>query len=265
MQCSITTPFLAKVPTLTRTWTANILLVAALGCGSFAADAQPQSQASDATSALTEYSAEYHVTRQGERHGKARRALTRIDDSHYQLSYRSDIEWMIFSDEREETSRFQFSDGEVTPIYYTMERTGTGPDKEYKISFDHSNQQVFSNESKYALDCPWKADYQDVLSYQIALRKALAEGQERFAYPIVDKKGNSREYAFEVVGTETITLPIGNVETVKVKRLYDNDKRQAIAWFAPKMNYMMVRMYKGKDGVEQFQVELAKYVPYTPL
>ncbi|MEO2266590.1 DUF3108 domain-containing protein [Pseudoalteromonas pernae] len=261
MQCSITTPFQAKAPISTRFWAAKYLFAAALSCGTVSsAFAQQDTNATTATpSSLIEYNATYYVTRQGERHGEAQRSLQKVGDNTYELSYRSEIEWMVFSDEREESSRFEYIDGDVTPLDYKLERTGTGPDKTYKISFDHAEQQVFSNQSKYAVECPWNPDYQDVLSYQIALRKGLANGETKFSYPIIDKKGNTREYQFEVLGTETITLPIGNVETIKVKRVYDNDKRQAMVWFAPSMNYMMVRMFKGKDGVEQFQVELATY------
>lgn len=172
---------------------------------------------------------------------------------------------MIFSDERTETSIFHIHNDKVSPLKYTLERSGTGPDKEYKISFDHQNKAVYSNKSKYALEFAWQDNFQDVLSYQIQLRDGLTKGETEFSFPIVDKNGNSRDYAFEVIGEEMITLPIGNVDTIKVKRVYDNDKRQAVAWFAPEMDYMMVKMYKGKDNMEQFQVELAKYVPYQPL
>ena len=57
----------------------------------------------------------------------------------------------------------------------------------------------------------------------------------------------------------------GNVEAIKVKRLYDNDKRQALAWFAPEMDYMLVRMWKGEKGVEQFEVQLNSFTVTTPV
>ena len=61
-----------------------------------------------------------------------------------------------------------------------------------------------------------------------------------------------------------ISLPIGNVEAIKVKRLYDNDKRQALAWFAPEMDYMLVRMWKGEKGVEQFEVQMKSFTVINP-
>lgn len=61
-----------------------------------------------------------------------------------------------------------------------------------------------------------------------------------------------------------ISLPIGNIEAIKVKRLYDNDKRQALAWFAPEMDYMLVRMWKGEKGVEQFEVQMKSFTVTSP-
>jgi len=87
----------------------------------------------------------------------------------------------------------------------------------------------------------------------------LKAGKTAFSYPIIDKKGNQRSYDFEVDGKETITLPIGNLETIRVKRIYDNNKRQAMAWFAPEHDFLLVKMYKGKGGIEQFQIKLKQY------
>ena len=93
------------------------------------------------------------------------------------------------------------------------------------------------------------------------MKQDLKAGKTKFSYPIIDKKGDQRSYDFEVAGEEMITLPFGNVKTIKVKRVYDDSDRQAIAWFAPSYDHMLVKMYKGKDGMEQFQIELKTYQP----
>lgn len=122
-----------------------------------------------------------------------------------------------------------------------------------------------SNQSKYPLKFDWSDDFQDSLSYQVQVREELKQGKTQLSYPLVDKKGNLRSYDFEVIGTEMISLPIGNIEAIKVKRLYDNDKRQALAWFAPEMDYMLVRMWKGEKGVEQFEVQLNSFTVTAPV
>lgn len=214
---------------------------------------------------LTQFEANYDILRKGENHGQGVRTLKKLADNSYQVSYHSDIEWMIFSDSRKETSNFTYTDEKVTPVSYSMIRTGTGPDKEYTLQFDGTKKQISSSESKYPLECQWSDQFQDSISYQVQVREELKMGKTSFSYPLVDKKGNCRDYNFEVVGKEMISLPIGNIEAIKVKRLYDNDKRQALAWFAPEMDYMLVRMWKGEKGMEQFEVQLKSFTVTSPV
>ncbi|MCF6435154.1 DUF3108 domain-containing protein [Pseudoalteromonas sp. MMG022] len=214
---------------------------------------------------LVSYNAEYQVSRKGSVKGTAVRELKLLDQNTYQLKYQSDIDIFIFSDEREEVSTFTLKDGKAVPLSYSMVRTGTGRDINQHITFDHKNQLITSSNEKYPLDVKWIADQQDLLTYQLQLRQELKAGKQKFSYPIIDNKGNQRIYNFVVDGVETITLPVGNVETVRIKRLYDNDKRQATVWLAPEYDYMVVKMYKGKEGVEQFQVQLTKYEKQTTM
>jgi len=57
---------------------------------------------------LTQYQASYDILRKGTNHGKAERELKKLDNNNYQVTYHSDIEWMIFSDSRQESSTFSF-------------------------------------------------------------------------------------------------------------------------------------------------------------
>ncbi|TMP25926.1 DUF3108 domain-containing protein [Pseudoalteromonas rubra] len=210
-------------------------------------------------SELVPYRAEYDVLRKGEILGNAIRELSKISNDTYSLNYESDIEWMIFTDQRTESSLFTYHDKIPKSLLYTLNTKGTLPDKSYKIRFDRENKQLFKSDEKYPINADWNEKRQDVLSYQIALRNDVKAGKTKMSYPIVDKNGNVRSYDFEVIGTEAITLPIGNVETIKVKRLYDNNKRQAVAWLAPAYHYSVVQMFKGKDGVEQFMIQLKSF------
>jgi hypothetical protein len=207
---------------------------------------------------LQSYQAQYDILRKGERLGSAYRKLI-VSNNTCELSYKSDLKWMIFTDKRSELASFYCDDQHVKPNTYVMRRSGTGPDKDYSLAFDHSKKQVQSNLSKYPLSIKFKEDFQDAISYQVQMRLDLKAGKNVFDYPIVDKKGRSRNYKFEIIGEETISVPYGNIKTIKAKRLYDNDKRQAFAWFAPEMDFLLVRMWKGEKGVEQLDAQLKTY------
>ena len=213
---------------------------------------------------LTQYEAKYDILRKGSNYGKAIRTLKKIDENTYRIKYSSDIDWMIFTDVREESSTFTYKEQKIIPSHYYQKSEGTLPDEDYKLDFDFKAQKVMSNQSEYPLNCQWHDNYQDAISYQVQVREGLKKGVTNFSFPLIDKKGKCREYNFEVVGTEMISLPIGNIEAIKVKRLYDTDKRQALAWFAPEMDYMLVRMWKGKKGTEQFEVQMNSFTVTTP-
>ncbi|KZN68716.1 DUF3108 domain-containing protein [Pseudoalteromonas luteoviolacea] len=251
MQFLTNTPFQRKASTTTKKYVRSALLIGLSAVFSSSLQA----------STLTEYSAEYNVLRKGKIHGTATRAFTQVADNTYALSYETDVKWMIFTEKRTEQSLFKYENGETKPLHYSLNREGTRPDKSFRIKFDRENKQLFSKEHEYPLKVEWDESRQDVLSYQNQLRHELKAGKTQFSYPIIDKNGNVRLYNFKVVGKETITLPIGNVETIKVKRLYDNNKRHALAWFAPQYDYMLVQMLKGKDGVEQFQIQMTAQNP----
>ena len=51
-------------------------------------------------------------------------------------------------------------------------------------------------------------------------------------------------------------LPYGLVKTVKFKREVVEKKRITYAWFAPELDYLLVKLYQIKGDVEQFEAQL---------
>ncbi|MCA1768321.1 MAG: DUF3108 domain-containing protein, partial [Idiomarina sp.] len=65
------------------------------------------------------------------------------------------------------------------------------------------------------------------------------------------------EYRFKVLAKEQqLSLPYGEVEAIKVERIRDNNRRQTFFWFAPELNYVMVKMQQFKEGEEQATMSL---------
>jgi len=56
-----------------------------------------------------------------------------------------------------------------------------------------------------------------------------------------------------------LSLPYGNLKTVKVKLIRDSKKRETFAWFAPSLNYTLVRLQQFKEGEEQGDIKLKAY------
>lgn len=224
-------------------------------------DEQADKTAANHALELKPYVAQYKLFRSGEEHGTAKRKLS-LEGNQYRLQYESSIEWMIFSDERYESSRFVVEHNRVKPLEYKMERKGTGPDRSYLVIFDRDNRTIKGpkkpKKKRKNTDAMvlWNSNWLDPISYQQQLYFDLHAGLEEFNYVFINRKGKEHKYNFKRTGKEQLVLPFGTVEAVKIERIYENSERQTIAWFAPELDYALVRIWKGKSGVEQFDLQL---------
>lgn len=205
---------------------------------------------------LTSFKADYIVYRAGKKHGEAQRYLKHTDEG-YQFGYSSDISWMIFSDKRQETSDFIVQNGQIQPLRYVMQRSGSGPNRYYELNLDPVNKVLAEGKMKKAKAVSWQDDWQDQISYQLQLALDLKAGKTEFHYNVLNRNGNSKMYHYEVVTEEMLPLPYGNIKTIRIARTDSGDK-QVYAWLAPELDYMLVRLWRGEDNVEQFDVQLHK-------
>ncbi|WP_417360534.1 DUF3108 domain-containing protein [Gallaecimonas pentaromativorans] len=204
-------------------------------------------------SPLISYDATYKVLRKGKALGMGTRSLKQDGDT-YILHNASDLSWLIFSDQREETATFTLgSDGQqVQASQYQYKRTGTGPDDKESESFE--GDTVRSGGAGINV----KGVVYDPLSYQQQLALDLAAGKKDVTYHIV-KELKEKVYRFRVVGEERLSTPYGDLDTLRVERVRDNSSRETLFWLAPKLHYTLVRLWQSKDGVEQMELVLSDY------
>ena len=229
-----------------RLW-APVVVVTSLLSQALSADTMP----------LSSFSAEYAVYRAGKQHGTAKRYLISTEQG-YQLGYSSDISWMIFSDKREETSDFILTDGRIQPLRYIMRRSGTGPNRYYELNLDPAAKVLSEGKKRQPKAVNWQDDWQDQISYQLQLALDLKAGKTEFHYNVLNRNGNSKLYHYKVVAEEMLPLPYGNINTLRIARIEQNSDKQIYAWVAPELDYMLVRLWRGEDNVEQFDVQLHK-------
>ena len=99
----------------------------------------------------------------------------------------------------------------------------------------------------------------DKLSYHLQNRIDLINNpnQKRFVYPVISTKGSVKNYEYLYDGEEELILPYGLVKTIRLKREITEKKRVTYAWFAPDLNYLLVKLYQVKAGAEQFEAQLS--------
>ena len=217
-------------------------------------------QATDQTSKVMvpAFNANYTILRSSKSVGKATRKLSYLDNGIAKYSYHTDIEWLIFSDTRDEISTVKLNGNKVTPTNYVFKREGTGRDKYYEWSYDTANGTATDEKKNKTKTIDFPDNIQDSLSYHLQHRLNLISKpeQKQFVYPVIKSSGSLKNYVYQYDGEEEIMLPYGLVKTVKFKREVVEKKRITYAWFAPELDYLLVKLYQIKGDVEQFEAQL---------
>lgn len=204
------------------------------------------------------FTAEYSIIHNSSPVGKAIRTLKYLENGQVEYSYETNIEWLIFSDIRHEISTIDINDNQVIPNHYVYKREGTGKDKFYEWRYDLNNNKAINVTSGREEEIDFPVNIQDKLSYHLQNRLNLIANpeQKHFVYPVISTSGSIKNHVYQYDGEEELMLPYGLVKTIKLKREVIEKKRVTYAWFAPELNYLMVKLYQAKSGVEQFEAQL---------
>lgn len=220
--------------------------------------AQPAAAATVTAAGLKPFTAKYQVLRSGKVHGDAERYLKPWGQG-FELGYKSNITWLIFKDERHERSRFALKDGRLQPFFYQLKRWGTGPGRHYELNLDWSKHELLTGKEKAPKTVEWNEQWLDQLSYHSQLVLELAAGKTEFSFDVLTRHGDSRSYQYKVTGEELLTLPAGKIKTIRVERVGKDLDKQVVAWVAPELDYLLVKLWQAEDKVEQFDVQLQSY------
>lgn len=204
------------------------------------------------------YQADYILTRRGSRHGVATRELKALDNGIWEYSTSTEASLFLLSDRRHQVTHFRLDKSEyVLPLDFTYERTGTGRNQRLSVSFDYELQSFVPRE-KSTVEARWVDGILDSNAVLHQLQIDLSHKQDELVYALINEKGENQEYQFQVIGKELLHLPYGVVDSIKIKRVRDNNKRETFFWFAPSLGYVMVKMQQLEKGKEQLQLSLSK-------
>lgn len=204
---------------------------------------------------LTPFNAQYKAFRSGMELGTASQTLEQNEAGDYTLTFRSSASFLFLSDKRSETSRFGLKDTQMIPQNYRFSRSGTGKDRNTEIRFSADSKKITINGDKVL---PWQGETDNQL-FHLDIRRRLAAGETRFSYQTVNEKGQPDEETFEVIGEEKLELPVGEIHTIRLQKVRDNNKRQTFIWLAPELDYQLARLQQLKEGKEQLDIQLKSY------
>lgn len=217
-------------------------------------------QAENPPPLLKSYTATYQIFRSGKQYGDARRYLKQQDDV-YELGYESKISWFLFNDDRKELSRFLIVDQRIKPLFYQMQRSGTGSKRHYQLHLDWQQKQLKIGKQQELKTDSWNEQWLDMLSFHQQIVLDLKAGKTDFVYEVLNRHGETRPYQYRVSTEEWLSLPFGKIKAIRLERYGQSPDKQVIAWVAPELDYLLVRLWQAEDNVEQFDLQLKSYTP----
>ncbi|MGQ8363752.1 DUF3108 domain-containing protein [Glaciecola sp. 1036] len=204
---------------------------------------------------LKTFSAKYTAYHDEDDVGQASLNLFKIAEDTYKVVYDSKVSKFFLSDKRHEESVFQVEGDKLIPQTYEYLRTGTGRNKSLSVSFDAERQKIFIDD-KETYD--WQGELDNQL-FRIDLSTQLANKVTDLRYDFINYRGEKRFYDLQVLDTETLQLPYGQIEATKVRINRETNKRLTYAWFAPSLGYTLVRLQQFKEGKEQGDIQLSEF------
>lgn len=206
-------------------------------------------------SPLMPYEAEYHLTDGSSRVGSAVMGLEPTGESwRYYSRVKPEGVFALFVGKVSDSTLLEVHDGNLRPLRYRHD--GGEKDEQIEVEFHWSEGEARVSGPKRNAVLPLEPGTHDQFSAMLAVILALADDRKRFELPSIDDEGEAEPLVFEHAGRETIEVPLGTWETVHVRRIRENSKRETETWLAPELDWVPVRIDQSKDGELVARLEL---------
>jgi len=152
-----------------------------------------------------------------------------------------------------ETSILQPVDGGLRPLEYRHDEPDDKDD--VRVTFDWAAGEYTARRRGRTRTRPLQPGTRDQFGVILAVIRAVAEGRETLSVPGIDDKGEPQPLRFEVTGREHRSVPLGDFDSVRVRRVRE-DKRSTVIWLAPKLDWLPIVIEQRKKGDLVARLEL---------
>lgn len=201
--------------------------------------------AAESVEILPPFTAEYQVLRNNEIVGKAILQLRHLQQDQWEfISHTEGTKGLaaLFNIDVNEHSQFHWQNGKLESLNYHFEQKTALKDKQRSINFDWVHNTAQSREGNKTWNIPVIAGVLDRHLVVLALSADLKNNAVNFNYPVVDKdKLENKQYA--KLRSETLALPIGKLEAVRIERNRGtNNRKRTTSWHAPYYDFLPVQI-----------------------
>ena len=162
----------------------------------------------------------------------------------------------VMSERPVQRSLMRVTEAGVKPLSYNADDGTSSTKRDANVTFDWTAGRVTGVYEDKKVDMALMPGVQDDLSVQIAMMVELLRGRTPEQFLLLD--GNSvRQYNYTHDGEETLTTPIGTIETIIYKSQKEGSPRATRFWCAPAKGYipMRVQQKRGNDVEWTMQIE----------
>lgn len=180
-----------------------------------------------------------------------------------ELKQREDGQWFLRFDidswvaGLKERSLFDWNDqGHAITHHYEYHRTGLAPDRHVQVAFNWDTHRVvnkLNKEEDWSMSIP--DGTLDKLNATMQIRADLINGREDLIYKVADG-GKLKTFRFAIDREETIQTPVGELDTVVIKTLRKNKKRETYTYFAKDWDYVLVRISQKEPNGDSASVDI---------
>jgi hypothetical protein len=228
------------------------MLAAAFSGAAMAADTPP----------IPAHQATYEVLRHGKKVGELSVSLEQLDNGvwHYRSDTRATAWWVrALNMSAEEAAHFVWRGDRITMLTYHNAQHAPANNRyfQHRTDWEAGTTEVRTEEGSWTIEL---ADNMvDPLSLRLQLAVNLADEAQRrdtHEFTLLDREEvKQKQYSFD--GSETLELPAGCFETVRVRRVEDpgSDKTN-LSWHAADFYWMPVRILRREDGKDKLDIRL---------
>jgi hypothetical protein len=165
----------------------------------------------------------------------------------------------MFSERPVQKSTLRVTDKGVEPLSYEADDGTSSTKRAAGVQFDWEHGRVTGVYEDVKVDMPLQPGIQDDLSVQIALMVELLAGREPQQFQMIDKN-TVREYSYMREKQESVSTPLGTIDTIVYRSQKTGSPRVTRFWCAPSRGYipMRVEQTKGDDVQWTMQVQTVK-------
>jgi Protein of unknown function (DUF3108) len=170
---------------------------------------------------------------------------------------------LAFPDPISERSAFTIADGHVRPLSYGEDNGPGKTQQNVTLEFDWQAMRVRGMQDGKPVDQPLQIGTQDPLSVQIELMRDLAAGGSPASFLLFDKD-EAKQYRYTRERTETLTTPLGRLDTIVYRSDREGSDRVMRLWLAPSLGYFPVQAERRRKGKVEFELRIRELTRSPP-